>query len=68
MDELTPDEQAAFIDIYGAHGEPRAAAKVLDSLVRRGLITLDSRGKIGTTAEGKALYERMQGDEPYEGV
>jgi predicted transcriptional regulator len=68
VDDLTPDEQTAFIDIYGAHGDPPVAAEVIESLARRGLIKQYSDGKVRPTAKGTELYERMQGDEPYEGV
>jgi hypothetical protein len=69
MDELTPEERDAFLDIYDAdHGDMPTAPAVLDSLIRRGLISRAEDGSIDPTEAGNDLYELMQGDEPYEGI
>ena len=69
MDELSTDEMAAFLDIYGGdHEDSSRTPAVIGSLARRGLIGRTADGAISPTKAGNDLYELLQGDEPYEGI
>jgi len=69
MDELTPEELAAFLAFYDPdYGDIDSTDEVVPSLIRRGLIALAADGTLSSTDAGNALYEKLHGDEPYEGV
>jgi hypothetical protein len=69
MAEMSVTELAALLDIYGCSDEElNINGAVLESLVQRGLLSREPDGHFNATALGDALYQRMQKDEPYEGV
>jgi hypothetical protein len=69
MVEMSVPELAAFLDIYGCgDDELNIDGAVLESLVQRGLLSREPGGQFNPTDLGDAVYQRMQNDEPYEGI
>lgn len=69
MDALSDEERDAFLELYGYKDEIHPVPKpILDSLIRRGLLTRGSNSSLAFTKLGDELYEKLRPDEPYEGV
>jgi hypothetical protein len=69
MDMLTDKERVAFLDIYaGERSDAEIPTAILESLILHGVLARGSDGTLNATEHGDELYQKLAGDEPYEGV